>query len=233
VAALAALGGGCEVLFPISGGDDTVFDGDPGPGKDGDPDGDVPKDATRADAMPPDGPANDVDGDGIANDNDNCRNVFNPMQRDEDSDTFGDVCDRCIGIPDPLQNDSDMDGVGDACDLRPSSTPTVVVARYFVEGGGSPADWAMVTGVWSVDANRARSTDQTDFEANLMYQGALADDGTTWVEVGLSGVSPNPGGQLEPQISVWVDADTAGLMPSDGHRCALRRTPTVRFGPRR
>jgi hypothetical protein len=224
-AMLAAACGGCEVVFPLPGGG-AGGDG-PRPESDGPAaDGAGPTDATRPDALP-DGPSNDVDGDGVLNDADNCRDLFNPLQRDEDGDAFGDVCDRCVGIPDPLQSDSDLDDVGDACDLRSSPTPTVVLARYFVEGGGSPADWAMVNGVWTVDTGRARSTDQTDFEANLMYQAALPDDGTIWVEVGLSGVSPNPGAQVEPQISVWVDADTATLMPSDGHRCALRRTPTV------
>lgn len=35
----------------------------------------------------------DVDGDGIANNTDNCLNVSNPTQRDTDGDGFGNICD--------------------------------------------------------------------------------------------------------------------------------------------
>lgn len=43
----------------------------------------------------------DVDGDGILNQNDNCPSIFNP------------------GIPGPQQPDGDQDGIGDACDSTP------------------------------------------------------------------------------------------------------------------
>ena len=224
-AAGAALCGGCEVLFPASGGD-AGGDG-PTPGLDGSVTGDAgPEDAARPDAIP-DGPANDVDGDGIPNASDNCPADPNPAQADEDSDNFGDVCDRCIGIPDPLQSDADGDGIGDPCDLRTSATPSQIIGRYFVEGGGPVAHWGAVAGAWSIGAGSVRSTDQTGDEADLMYLAGLPDDGTLWVEVGLRDVAPNPGAQVEPQISTWIDADTAALAPTDGHRCALRRTPTV------
>ncbi len=55
----------------------------------------------------------DADGDGIADDSDNCPNVFNPVrwfednQADHDDDGIGDVCDSC-----PLG--------GDTCDLHSS-----------------------------------------------------------------------------------------------------------------
>lgn len=60
--------------------------------------------------------ADDSDGDGILNINDNCPYVFNPLQEDIDGDKVGDACDNCKYIPNFDQLDSDGDGVGDACD---------------------------------------------------------------------------------------------------------------------
>ncbi|MEW5993316.1 MAG: M14 family zinc carboxypeptidase, partial [Candidatus Zixiibacteriota bacterium] len=61
--------------------------------------------------------SNDIDGDGVPNDSDNCPLVFNPLQEDLDSDGVGDSCDNCINISNPDQEDSDADGIGDSCDF--------------------------------------------------------------------------------------------------------------------
>lgn len=84
-------------------------------------------------------PDNDIDGDGICGDVDNCPDVYNPLQEDIDGDGSGDVCDACTdtdgdsfgdtGYPDNTcpddncpdvsnsnQSDIDGDGIGDACD---------------------------------------------------------------------------------------------------------------------
>ncbi|HWU90077.1 MAG TPA: hypothetical protein VN253_22595 [Kofleriaceae bacterium] len=69
----------------------------------------------------------DVDGDGIPNERDDCPGVRDPVQHDEDGDGFGDACDVCPTVADPQQLDRGEvdalafeDGVGDACDPRPS-----------------------------------------------------------------------------------------------------------------
>lgn len=38
-------------------------------------------------------PGNDIDGDGVCGDTDNCREVWNPTQLNTDGDDFGDICD--------------------------------------------------------------------------------------------------------------------------------------------
>ncbi len=77
----------------------------------------------------------DGDGDGVANGEDNCPFVYNPLQEDADSDEVGDSCDvcpldpendvdndgfcggvdNCPDVANPGQEDSDGDGIGDAC----------------------------------------------------------------------------------------------------------------------
>jgi hypothetical protein len=71
----------------------------------------------------PDACEDDDDGDGVADDVDNCVGVANPTvegataQADTDGDGIGDVCDLCPNVADAAQDDRDEDGVGDLCDL--------------------------------------------------------------------------------------------------------------------
>ncbi|MBU8934766.1 MAG: thrombospondin type 3 repeat-containing protein [candidate division Zixibacteria bacterium] len=62
----------------------------------------------------------DTDGDGIADDDDNCLSHYNPAQEDTDSDGAGDSCDNCPTDSNPEQEDTDFDGTGDICDNCPS-----------------------------------------------------------------------------------------------------------------
>ncbi|MBN8644022.1 MAG: thrombospondin type 3 repeat-containing protein [Planctomycetes bacterium] len=62
--------------------------------------------------------ANDLDGDGVQDNQDNCPAVANPNQADIDADGKGDLCDNCPSIPNPGQQDADSDGIGDACDSQ-------------------------------------------------------------------------------------------------------------------
>jgi hypothetical protein len=73
----------------------------------------------------------DTDGDGVPDNLDNCKNVYNPFQEDTDGDGIGDACttgdedgdgipnneDNCPFVVNPGQEDSDDDGVGDACQI--------------------------------------------------------------------------------------------------------------------
>ncbi len=54
-------------------------------------------------------PDNDIDGDTICGDVDNCPAVSNLQQDDDDSDGVGNACDNCWDIANPDQTDSDSD----------------------------------------------------------------------------------------------------------------------------
>ena len=77
----------------------------------------------------------DGDGDGVADEFDNCAAASNPTQTDTDGDGIGDACDptdnrdadgdgvadttdNCPAVVNPGQSDVDGDGAGDACDDR-------------------------------------------------------------------------------------------------------------------
>lgn len=58
----------------------------------------------------------DLDGDNIKNDMDNCPRHFNPAQYNNDGDPYGNDCDNCPYVTNKFQSDNDKDGIGDACD---------------------------------------------------------------------------------------------------------------------
>lgn len=64
-------------------------------------------------------PNEDTDGDGKADTEDNCAEVYNQTQGDADSDKAGDICDNCPKKANSDQLDSDLDGLGNACDNCP------------------------------------------------------------------------------------------------------------------
>lgn len=128
LAALAVLLGGCDRLFGLQ---PLVFAG---------------SDAGSADAANPD----DLDGDGVPDERDNCPNVVNNDQRDFDMDGVGDACDNCPLDPNPTQLDGDHDLIGDACD--PHSTITrdcLVLLDTFSDDTAFATNWTAYKGTGS------------------------------------------------------------------------------------
>jgi hypothetical protein len=89
----------------------------------------------------------EIDCDGIANEVDNCADVYNPLQEDADGDHVGDSCDNCIFVDNPDQIDSDGDGVGDLCDYTCGDadgneivniSDAVYLISYIFGGGPEP-----------------------------------------------------------------------------------------------
>jgi hypothetical protein len=66
----------------------------------------------------------DTDGDGVADEEDNCPLVANEAQADGDQDGTGDVCDNCPAQENSDQADQDDDQVGDTCDNCPNTRNT-------------------------------------------------------------------------------------------------------------
>lgn len=125
---------------PGGGGDDAAINPD-GPPIDG------AMIDTAIDAFVPDGPPNDVDGDGVANSVDNCPQLANADQHDEDQDFVGDPCDNCPHVPNMTQtNVMDNDSVGDVCDPNPTMGGDAIAK--FIAFNGTAAG-TTTEGVWS------------------------------------------------------------------------------------
>ena len=149
------------------------------------------------------GPSVDTDEDGVANQCDNCPQLPNPRQSDEDLDGHGDVCDNCVGVANPSQTDdaADVDGVGDACDPY-LTLPTVVVAKFFVEGGRPIAELQKV-GDWAVTPEQAKVA---AFAASfLVFDTGLAGGKDIVVEAGFANRSVVPMGEA----GVFVQSDNS------------------------
>ena len=83
----------------------------------------------------------DADGDGIANNIDNCSTIANPNQADMNNDGEGDACDdsdldgvidgvdNCPNVSNLDQLDSDSDGIGDLCENTDSELCFPIVGR--------------------------------------------------------------------------------------------------------
>lgn len=90
----------------------------------------------------------DTDGDGVADDEDNCPSVANDEQIDTDGDGLGDVCDddidgdgvyntsdNCLMVANPMQEDVNEDGVGDACRPINNISPVANSGSFTVTEG--------------------------------------------------------------------------------------------------
>jgi hypothetical protein len=80
----------------------------------------------------PCGQPNDIDCDGIPDDQDNCVFVANADQADSDGDRVGNVCDNCLHTGNADQGDLDGDGQGDVCDWDDGSVFLRVPYRTYV-----------------------------------------------------------------------------------------------------
>lgn len=85
----------------------------------------------------------DRDGDGIADNVDNCPMTANGGQQDNDGDGIGDVCDNCLDVANGDQADADVNGTGDVCE-EPVGPDTTGPSINFIDP--SPAN-----GMWKND----------------------------------------------------------------------------------
>lgn len=163
-------------------------------------------------AAPPVDP-DDLDGDGIPNERDDCPLARDPVQHDEDGDGLGDVCDVCPTVADPPQLDRGEvdalafeDGVGDACDPRPSRGGDQLVALHTFATDTTPS-W--IGAGWTIDGDRVSASGAARWLARRAHQGdtlaaRLAVASVTWLA---------PGGAVE----IALDGDGVQI----GSVCAL------------
>lgn len=124
----------------------------------------------------------DADGDGVADDADNCPSAANPDQRDTDGDGRGDACDACADDPD---NDADGDG---ACG-NVDNCPTVANADQADDDGdgrGNVCEACPLDAANDVDGDGVcgdtdncpvtTNTDQTDSDADGSGDACDPDD---------------------------------------------------------
>ena len=180
-------------------------------------------------------PAEDTDGDGVPDANDNCIDDPNGDQADDDGDGIGDVCepdtdgdgvdddnDNCVDDPNADQADGDGDGIGDVCDpmgpdtdmdglddttetIDPATNPTTFNADRF-------ASLTSTTGGWTAGGTASVSITGTAqmFSCDINAAGNLdsLDDGGVGFE-GQCDLAITP---LEVGDVITVTDDTNGAV---------------------
>jgi hypothetical protein len=144
----------------------------------------------------------DLDGDGVPNEQDLCPTARDPIQHDEDGDGFGDACDVCPTVADPLQSDRGEvdsiafeDGVGDACDPRPTRGGDRIGALHTFATDSTPS-W--LGAGWTIADDRARASGA----ARWLHMRAVTGDGVT--------------ARLAVESVAWTAAAGAVLVAIDG-----------------
>lgn len=175
-----------------------------------------------SDEVTRDGPLDpdDVDGDGVANDVDNCSRTSNADQHDEDGDALGDDCDNCPSVGNADQADTTevaqmqgtfADGVGDACDRRPGVGGDQIAAFFpFASEEGLNA-WN-VTG-WTIVDDELRAAGAAQAAAKRGVQG----NGVVLVARVSSLAWTRASGGV---VRLAIDGDGLGA----GNVCELRQT---------
>jgi hypothetical protein len=159
----------------------------------------------------------DRDGDGIANDDDNCPGVFNPIrpvdegaQRDEDADGTGDVCDPCpldafSSACTPVDpDDRDGDGVAnhlDNCPREPNPAQLdgdgdgVGVECDACDADYNPAPWGCSGSIYDVKTGALPPGSRLAIDDMVVT--AVADDGFF--------------AQLDPTAATWAGHEHSAI----------------------
>jgi len=71
----------------------------------------------------------DIDNDGVKNEEDNCPDIVNKDQKDEDNDGHGDECDNCPEISNEDQRDINQNFIGDVCETGEDNDDDGLIGR--------------------------------------------------------------------------------------------------------
>jgi len=194
VAWVAVLAAGCNLVFGL----DETSPRDAS-GKDGRVDAAI-------DAVNP----NDLDGDGVLNEQDRCVNVPNPDQHDEEGDGYGDVCDNCPQVGNVDQEDKEeailglpRDGVGDACDPNPESPGDRLV---FFDGFGTlRTDWTeRGGGMWKIIDDHLAQVDPAARKTLRFFPAATYDEVDVDTHFHVKELASSVNGEPDPERSIGV-----------------------------
>jgi hypothetical protein len=124
----------------------------------------------------------DTDGDGVADEKDNCPSKPNPGQFDEDADRLGDNCDPC---PISANNaDADGDGVGDTCDPRPGRVDQIALFESFANG--RPNTWVVSGGGAVAASNGGINVVATAADVRILFDTQVTVDRRGSVRAGFA-----------------------------------------------
>lgn len=157
----------------------------------------------------------DDDGDGVANDGDNCPDDANPGQENLDEDSAGDVCDDFPGDSSETV-DSDGDGVGDNADVFPDD-PNETGDE---DGDGVGDNNDACFGFPNVDTDGDKTCDNSDPCKNDPLDEDADSDGICDVEDSCIGGDPTAdadGDQVCDAADVCTGNDAAGDTDGDGY----------------
>ncbi len=179
----------------------------------------------------------DTDGDGIADNLDNCPSTPNASQTDADGDLLGDACDNCPNAANQDQSDLDGDGKGDACD------PIIADSRRDFTTSGTQGDNGWYYGHYdrTADAEPKAYDANADFIAFDPVQHWMGADwdldmgagNAPWTHISQVLGHPNGPNNVNEQWAIrrWVSTETGqraiwwGLYKSgacdDGTSCHL------------
>jgi hypothetical protein len=167
----------------------------------------------------PDANPEDLDGDGLRNEADNCPRAINPDQHDEDGNAIGDACDNCPATANPDQADTTEDkvhafpdGVGDACDPRVGASGDKL--RVFHSFASEDQANAWSGSGWTISGDAAHATGSAMWTTTRMQQG----DGYL-VRVDIASFVPTSTGAL----AISLDGDGVSI----GETCTFQAAQII------
>lgn len=105
-----------------------------------------------------------------------------PMFDDEDGDGIADEDDNCPGIHNVNQEDQDQDDIGDPCDPHPNDTTKWIDVREYFNGFNGPdvpEEIGLAAGTWSIDNG---ALVQSDVAGTGLAHYISPNDGSIYVE---------------------------------------------------